>query len=92
MAIAGYKLRLNGAGITDQVTDVGNVLTYTFTGLEANTEYAVEVASYDDVGTDSIWSAPVLATTEAGAIMYVVLTDDGEVMVTDDGEIVTILE
>lgn len=85
MAIAGYKLRINGGSLSDQVVDVGNVLTYTFTGLDPSTEYAIEVASYDDLGTDSIWSAPVLATTEAAPMLKLVVNAEGKVIVGASG-------
>lgn len=68
MAI-GFKLRINGGVLVDSVTDVGETTTHDFTGLSADTEYAVELADYDTSdpdGTMSEWSEIVRATTEAG--------------------------
>jgi hypothetical protein len=47
------------------VIDVGNVTEYEITGLDADTEYSIEVAAYDDSGNQSAWSAAVAMPTEA---------------------------
>ncbi|MEO8648911.1 MAG: fibronectin type III domain-containing protein [Acidobacteriota bacterium] len=64
MAILGYKLRLNGGGLVDEVVDVGDVLTVDLIGLTPNTEYEVEVASYNLSRELSDWSAVETATTD----------------------------
>jgi hypothetical protein len=48
----GYNVRKNGGASTD----IGNVLTYTFTGLAANTTYTLEVQAYNAGGSSS-WAS-----------------------------------
>jgi hypothetical protein len=48
----GYEVRIDGGTITD----VGNVLTHTFTGLTPGTEYTLEVRAYNAAG-DSSWAS-----------------------------------
>lgn len=64
MAIAGYKVRIRPtAGSYGAAVDVGNVLTYQFTGLTPATEYKAQRQAYDDSGNHSDWSAEATATT-----------------------------
>lgn len=91
MAISGYKVRLNGGAITDQVTDVGDVLSYIFTGLQPATEYAVEVAAYDEDGLQSNWSAAVLATTDAAPVMAIVIDENGLALIDENSIAVAVL-
>ena len=91
MPIAGYRLRINGGSLTDQVTDVGNVFSHIFTGLDPSTEYAVEVASYDEEDVQSNWSAAVYATTDAAPEMFMVIDDLGNDVTDDNGALVTVL-
>lgn len=66
MAIAGYKVRIRPtAGSYGAAVDVGNVLTYQFTGLTPATEYKAQRQAYDDSGNHSDWSAEATATTDA---------------------------
>lgn len=65
MAVAGYKLRINGGTFVDVVIDVGNTLFYLITGLTSGVLYGVEVAAYDNTlpfPLQSGWSPPVYAT------------------------------
>lgn len=64
MAVAGYKLRVNGGPLVDSIIDVGNVLTYDITGLDPDTLYSVEVAAYDAAGNLSAYSPAVTETTD----------------------------
>lgn len=91
MAIAGYKLRLNGGLTTDQVTDVGNVFSYIFMGLEPSTEYTVEVASYDEFGEQSDWSAPRTTTTDAAPVMAIVIDENGDALIDENTIAVAVL-
>jgi len=72
MAVARYEIRLNGGTFTDEiinaglgmeVPDSGGVLSYLKTGLEADTEYTVEIRAVDHWGNVSDWSNPVIYTT-----------------------------
>lgn len=91
MSIVGYKLRINGGGYINQDIDVGPVFTYTFTGLLPETEYGVQVASYDEDDVQSLWSPVVYATTEAAPIEMMLTDDDGVAFITDDGEALTLI-
>jgi hypothetical protein len=66
--ILGYKLRINGGAYTDEIIDVGNVLTVNLKDelgvLDDNTNYTVEVAAYDGASNQSAWSASQNATTD----------------------------
>lgn len=66
MAIAGTKLRINGGSLDDVITDVGNIFSHTFTGLDPSTEYAIEAAFYDDSDPvlQSDYCTPVTETTD----------------------------
>jgi len=56
MAVVGYEIELEGV-----VTDVGNVLTYEFTGLP-ETPHDARIRSYDDEGNRGPWSAIITDT------------------------------
>jgi len=78
MAIAGYKLRINGSTIID----VGLVLTYTITGLTEGVLTSVEVASYNASGALSAWSA---AATKTPTCQTLLVDDSGNFILDDDG-------
>lgn len=87
--IAGYKLKINGGSFVDQITDVGNVLTYPITGLTYGVEYGVQVASYDENGVPSAYSDPVYKTP---LTMTLLVDESGNALQDDDGNaIVTFL-
>src|SRR5690349_14360057 len=65
MAIAGFKLRINGGGLVNVIVDVGYTFSHDFTGLLESTAYSVEFADYDTDGTLSDWSPALSATTPA---------------------------
>ena len=92
MAIAGYKLRINGGAYSNTEIDVGMVYEYLFTGLTPSTEYAVEVASYDDSTPplQSAWSSVVTATTDAAPELFFVVDDSGNQVTNDADELATI--
>ncbi len=49
VSATGYKVKYGTAsGEYTTITDAGNILTYTFTGLTVNTVYYFVVSSYDD--------------------------------------------
>lgn len=64
-APAGYDVRIDGGS----PIDIGNVLTYDFTGLTPGTTYTLEVRAYN-AGGDSGWSS-IEATTGAAGAGYV---------------------
>lgn len=68
MAIAGYKLRINGGSLVNEIIDAGNVLSFDPStpdyDIDSNTLYAVEVAAYDGAGNLSAWSSSHSATTD----------------------------
>ena len=91
MAIAGYKLRVNGGSTVNLEIDVGLVYSYLLTGLEGNTEYGVEIASYDDDDNQSDWSSAVFATTDASPELSMIVDEDGNAFIDDDGNALTVL-
>lgn len=72
MAVAGYKVRVDGT----TVIDAGNVLTYDVDGLGTETEHSFEVLAYDDAGNESAYCDIVMATT-FGAPINVALASNG---------------
>lgn len=62
--IAGFKVRINGGVLSNVVTDVGLVYEHTFTGLDDDTEYSIQVRSYDENGVESAYCSAVVATTD----------------------------
>jgi hypothetical protein len=59
VAVTSYEVSSNGGS---SYTDVGNVLTYTFSGLTASTSYALRVRAKDAAGNVS---TPALAATQS---------------------------
>lgn len=99
MAVAGFRYRINGPNRDNVVVDVGLVRPYTFTGLLANTEYAIEAQSYDENDIESEWPAAILQSTEeegeepppsSGTLMLWV-DADGNAWVDGDGNAYTTL-
>lgn len=82
MAIVGYRLKINGGAYVDRIIDVGNVLTYEIDALDYGVEYGVQVASYDEDGQDSLYSAVVYGTPLAPTMLVDI---DGNVLVDGDG-------
>jgi len=83
MAIAGYKLRINGSTIID----VGLVYTYPITGLTEGVPTTVEVANYDEVGILSEWSEIVTKTPTCPSML---LDGDGNAILDGDGNAIII--
>lgn len=65
MSVAKYELKVNGGGFSDYIIDTGNVTSYNINGLEADTEYDIEVRAVDNWGNKSDWSEVETATTFA---------------------------
>lgn len=84
MAIVGYRLRVNGGATSNMVIDVGLVYSYALTGLEAATEYGVEILAYNEEGDESSYSTAVFATTFDPPEFAMLV--DGDAVVDDDGE------
>lgn len=64
MAVAGYEVQIRPAsGSYGAVIDVGNVLTYQFTGLTHSTQYYARVRAYDGAGNRGPWSNELSVTT-----------------------------
>jgi hypothetical protein len=64
MAIAGYKVRVNGGSYTDEVFDVGLVLTDIFDSLDPSTEYGFEFLAYDADANEGDYGRVWRFTTE----------------------------
>lgn len=79
MALAGYKLRINGTTIID----VGLVYSYVITGLTEGVPIDVEIAAYDEFDAMSDWSAVV---TNFPVCAELLLDDDDEQITDDDDE------
>ena len=60
VAVTGYRVKLGESG---EVTDVGNVLQYAFTGLNKATQYTAFVAAYDEAGNLSSWVQRAFTTS-----------------------------
>lgn len=67
VGIAGYEIYLDASQV-DTVTD----LTYDFTGLTENTEYAVEVVAIDDASNVSTGASINVTTLAAQTVLFVV--------------------
>lgn len=67
MDAVGYEVRIkeSSSSVWGGPIDAGNVLEYTFTGLDPETEYNTQVRSYDTAGNRSDWSAEATVTTDA---------------------------
>ena len=58
--LAGYKLHYGTAsGVYDHSVDVGNVTTYTLTGLTKGQTYYIVATAYDTSINESVYSTPV---------------------------------
>lgn len=75
VAVTSYEVSKNGG--TDWL-NVGNVLTYTFTGLAASTSYGTQVRAVDAAGNKSTppLSATVTTTAPSGVIVGAALFDN----------------
>ena len=69
--------------------DVGLVFSYLLEGLEGNTEYGVEIASYDDDDNQSEWSSPVFATTDDTPEISMIVDEDGNAFIDESGNAIT---
>lgn len=87
MAIAGYKLKVNGGVYVDNIIDVGNVLTYDIPDLTHGVEYGVQVAAYDEEGVLSLYSATVYKTVLEPTFM---LDGSGNVLIDGDDNAIII--
>ncbi len=56
VGVAGYEVRLNGTSVNGTVAG----LLFSFTGLQPNTTYSLEVRARDMAGNYSGWSEPLL--------------------------------
>lgn len=63
VAVTGYKVYRGGSPIVT----LGNVLTYSNTGLTAGTAYSYQVAALDAAGNEGTKSTAASATTQAAA-------------------------
>jgi hypothetical protein len=75
--ITNYQIRIDGG---DPV-DVGNVLTYTLTGLSIDSTQYAEIRSQSDDGTFSRWRPSIRIKTRG-----IVMLGGGERLTDDDGE------
>jgi len=57
--VAGYKMYRNGV----LVATLGNVLSYTYSGLSVNTGYSLAIQAYDASGNNSAISTAIVVTT-----------------------------
>ncbi len=58
--LAGYKIHKGlSSGNYDSVIDVGNVTTYTLSGLEVGTKYYLAATAYDTTGKDGPFSQEI---------------------------------
>jgi hypothetical protein len=65
--LAGYKIYFGTAsGQYSSYLDVGNVLTYSLTGLSAETAYFLAVTAYDTFGVESEYSNEVVYNAPYG--------------------------
>lgn len=71
MAIAGYEIELEGV-----VTDVGNVLTYPFTGLPP-TPHDARIRAYDHNDVRGPWSAIITDTPDVVPLTNYALAANG---------------
>ena len=62
VGVTSYQLQRDSA----EEYSVGNVTSYTLTGLSSNTSYNVKVKAYDAAGNDSGYSPEITVTTSAG--------------------------
>jgi lysophospholipase L1-like esterase len=72
----GYKIRINGGALDNVVTDVGNVNTHTFTGLDYETEYAIDLKKYNGAA-ESAWTTPPLTASLRRPPLNVALAANG---------------
>lgn len=59
IGVAGYKMYRNGI----LVATLGNVLSYTYSGLSVNTGYSLAIQAYDASGNNSSISTAIVVTT-----------------------------
>jgi lysophospholipase L1-like esterase len=67
MELTNGSCRLQNKIDATTIIDVGNVLTYEVGGLGPDTVHQFEVASYDDLGNLSAWSAAINGATDIDA-------------------------
>lgn len=68
VAVTGYEVRIRlTSGSYGAWTDVGNVLTHQFTGLDDDTSYTAQVRAYDAAGNYSAASTEAVQSTDAAA-------------------------
>lgn len=70
IAVTSYEVRIRtAAGSYGSWTDIGNVLTYQFTGLTASTAYRAQVRARDAAANYSAASTEANATTDAAPLL-----------------------
>jgi hypothetical protein len=79
VAVTGYEVSSNGGS---SYTTIGNVLTHTFTGLTASTEYNLRVRAKDAAGRVSSPALALAVTTNAPAPDTTAPTMNGAITVT----------
>src|SRR5689334_10748646 len=76
MAVASFKIKINGGAFVDEIIDIGfpapvdGFVEYLKTGLAAGTEYTFEAAAYDKWGNLADWGPPVVYTTPAASLIW----------------------
>jgi hypothetical protein len=62
--MAGFKIKINGGALVNDVHDTGTSNFYVATGLDPSTNYCAQVESYDDSLLESDYGSAVCATTD----------------------------
>lgn len=87
MAVAGFKFRINGGGKVNEIIDVGkpDPYKYILTGLDPDTEYTIEKATYDRWQNISPFEHPKVFTTPLISLdwLYPTYVDDDWVLNED---------
>jgi hypothetical protein len=84
--LAGYKVYYGTAsGSYGNPTNVGNVTTYTLTGLTLGQTYYIAVTAYDTSNNESGYSNEVNGVATDGAPVYTVATNPVGLQVVIDG-------
>jgi hypothetical protein len=83
-AVTAYEASSNGGS---SWTDIGNVLTYTFTGLSAGTSYSIKVRDKD--AANNVAVTPLSVTQSTVAVGFDLNSTTYEFRRENDGSLVT---